>query len=59
MSFAAMLPRTLIAWLSSDRSYRRREPAALVLTAAAGAKEDAEQQVDRQHGREGCGRPEP
>ena len=37
MSFAAMLPRALIAWLGSDRSYRQREPAALVLTAAAGA----------------------
>jgi hypothetical protein len=37
MSFAAMLPRALIAWLDSDRSYRQREPAALVLIAAAGA----------------------
>jgi hypothetical protein len=37
MSFAAMLPRALIAWLGNDRSYRQREPAALVLTAAAGA----------------------
>jgi hypothetical protein len=37
MSFAAMLPRTLIASLGSDRSYRQREPAALVLTAAVGA----------------------
>jgi len=37
MSFAAMLPRALIAWLGRDRSYRQREPAALVLTAAAGA----------------------
>ena len=37
MSFAAMLPRALIAWLGSDRSYQQREPAALVLTAAAGA----------------------
>jgi hypothetical protein len=36
MSFAAMLPRALIAWLSSDRSSWQREPAALVLTAAAG-----------------------
>ena len=37
MSFAAMLPRALIASLGSDRSYRQREPAALVLTAAAAA----------------------
>jgi hypothetical protein len=37
MSLAAMLPRALIAWLGGDRSYRQREPAALVLTAAAGA----------------------
>jgi hypothetical protein len=36
MSLAAMLPRALIAWLGSDRSYRQREPVALVLTAAAG-----------------------
>jgi hypothetical protein len=37
MSFAAMLSRALIAWSGSDRSYRQREPAALVLTTAAGA----------------------
>jgi len=37
MSLAAILPRALIAWLGRDRSYRQREPAALVLTAAADA----------------------
>jgi len=37
MSFAAMQPRALIAWLGSDRYCRQREPAALVLTAATGA----------------------
>jgi hypothetical protein len=37
MSFAAMPPRALIAWLTGDRTHRQREPAALVLTATAGA----------------------
>src|SRR5690348_14418869 len=34
---AATLPRTLAACLSDDRLYLQREPAALVLVAAAGA----------------------
>jgi hypothetical protein len=37
MSLAATLPRALIAWLSSDRTHRQREPAVLVLIATAGA----------------------
>ena len=37
MSLAAMPPRALIAWPGGDSPYRQREPAALVLTAAAGA----------------------
>src|SRR5947209_4377358 len=37
MFLTATLPRALIAWLSSDRTHRQREPAALVLTAIAGA----------------------